>query len=179
MVRLKPCDVPVLETERLVMRGFEEANFPNFAALLSDPVVMKHIGGKPFSVEESWRKYMSLRGAWQLLGFGYWDVFEKDGGQYVGYVGFCDFYREIEPSIEGRPEIGWVVAQRVQGKGYATEAAKASMGWGVPRFEGVKPVCVMDPDYPATKNVAIKCGFEELALTEYHGEPFLIMEHGG
>ena len=176
-MRLKNSVVPVLETDRLIMRGFEESNFLNFAALLSDPRVMKHLGGKPFTQEESWRKYMSLRGAWSLLGFGYWDVFEKSSNEYVGYVGFCDFYRKTEPSIEGRPEIGWALVHEQQRKGYATEAAKAAMNWGVSKFGSGKTVCIMDPNYPATKRVAEKCGFVEMAIIDYQGGSWLLMEH--
>jgi RimJ/RimL family protein N-acetyltransferase len=171
--------VPELETERLTMRGFDRANFHNFADLLADPIVARHIGGKPLSREESWRKYMSLDGSWNLLGFGYWDVFEKTSGSYVGYVGFSEFLRQTEPPIEGRPEIGWVVALDAQGKGYATEAAKATMSWGLHHFDGVRPVCIMETDYPATYRVAEKCGFVKLALTEYHGVEMLLMEHAG
>lgn len=179
MLQQKKSEVPILETDRLVMRSFEESNFSNFAALLSDLRVMLHIGGKPFSEEESWRKYMSLRGAWSLLGFGYWDVFEKSSNEYVGYVGYCDFHRKTEPSIKGRPEIGWVLVYEQQGKGYATEAAKAAMSWGASKFGGVNPVCIMDPNYPATRRVAEKCGFVEMAITDYQGEPWLLMEHLG
>ena len=167
----------MLETHRLLMRGFEESNFLNFAALLRDPRVMKHIGAKLFNEEESWRKYMSLRGAWNLLGFGYWDVFEKNSNEYVGYVGFCDFYRKTVPTIQGRPEIGWVVVYDQQGKGYATEAAKVAMNWGASKFGEVNTVCIMDPNYPATKRVAEKCGFVKMALADYNGESWLLMEH--
>ena len=171
--------VPVLETGRLIMRGFDRNNFPNFAAILADPAAMKHIGGRALSREESWRKYMSLDGSWNLLGFGYWDVFEKATGHYAGHVGFSTFLRQTEPSIEGRPEIGWIVAPDAQGKGYATEAAKAAMAWGLPKFNGVRPVCIMEPDYPATRRVAEKCGFEKLAITLYGGQPMLLMEYRG
>ena len=172
-------DVPVLETERLIMRGFDRANFPNFAALLADPIVVKHIGGKPVSREDAWRKYMSLDGSWNLLGFGAWDVFERNSGTYVGYVGFSEFLRQTVPSIDGRPEIGWVLALEAQGKGYATEAAKAAMAWGLPRFNGARPVCLIEPNYPATYRVAEKCGYVKHALTKYNGLDMLLMEYSG
>jgi RimJ/RimL family protein N-acetyltransferase len=172
-------DVPVFETERLTMRGFDRANFSNFAAVLADPIVAKHIGGKPISREDSWRKYMSLHGSWGLLGFGCWDVFENGSGNYVGYVGFSEYMRQTTPSTEGRPEIGWVLALQAQGKGYATEAAKVALAWGLPRFGGTRPVCIMEPNYPATFRVAEKCGFVKLAMTQYHGNNMLMMEYSG
>jgi RimJ/RimL family protein N-acetyltransferase len=45
-------NVPVLETERLVLRGHTLEDFPAYAAMWADPQVTKFIGGKPFSEEE-------------------------------------------------------------------------------------------------------------------------------
>lgn len=175
-MRLDFDGVPVLETERLIMRGYTLDDLDDFVALRADPLVMEHITGKPDSAEDAWRKFMVGAGMWSLMGLGYWALFERASGAYLGEVGFADFSRKIEPSINGRPEAGWVLRTQAHGKGYATEAMKAALGWGLSKFGGVRPVCIMDPDYAATIRVAEKCGFVELARTVYRDEPCLMME---
>lgn len=178
-MRLEFNGVPVLETERLIMRGYTPDDQDGYVALRCDPVVMKHITGKPDTNDEALRKFATSADMWSMMGIGYWALFEKQSGDYLGEVGFVDLSRDIEPSIKGRPEAGWVLCRAAHGKGYATEAMKAALNWGLPKFGGIMPVCIMDPDYRATKRVAEKCGFEELTRTTYKGEPCLMMEYRG
>src|ERR1700728_4453717 len=99
--------VPVLETERLRLRGHRLDDFAACADMWADPIVTRHIGGQPFSEEESWTRLLRYAGHWALLGFGYWVVHEKDSQRFVGEVGFLNARREIAPSFGGTPEIGW------------------------------------------------------------------------
>jgi len=54
--------VPVLETERLKLRGHRLDDFPACATMWADPAVTRHIGGKPLSTEESWTKFLRYFG---------------------------------------------------------------------------------------------------------------------
>ena len=169
--------VPEITTERLQLRAFRVSDFEPFAAMWADPEVVKHISGKVSDKEESWRRMLSLSGSWPLLGYGYWVVVDKNDEKFVGIAGFGELLREISPSFIGRPEAGWVFARHAHGRGIATEAMQAAMSWGLARFGKVKPVAIVDPDYPATIRVAEKCGFVKGPLTQYHGEPCLILEY--
>jgi RimJ/RimL family protein N-acetyltransferase len=122
-------DIPVLETERLRLRAHRFEDFADCAAMWADPAVARFIGGKPLSEEEAWTKFLRYAGHWALLGFGYWAAEEKATGKFVGEVGFADYKRGIEPSLKGTPEVGWVLAPVFHGKGYATEAVRAVVGW--------------------------------------------------
>ena len=75
--------VPVLETERLKLRGHRLDDFIASAAMWADPNVTRHIGGKPLTEEESWTKFLRYVGHWALLGFGYWVVEEKATGSFL------------------------------------------------------------------------------------------------
>ena len=176
-MKLEFVGVPILETERLILREFRAEDFDDFADMWADPVVVKHISGVVATRGESWGRLMSHAGSWPIVGLGYWVVIEKQTKKFIGIVGFGEMRREIEPSIEGQPEAGWVLAQWAQGKGYATEAMQVAMAWGLSNFGEVKPVCIIDPDYSATKRVAEKCGFVDKVLTTYKGNPTLIMEY--
>ena len=90
-----PRSAPRLETERLILREFRIADLDAHAATLGDPEVMRFIGGKPMSREDSWRRLCSGVGSWQLVGIGPWAVELKADGRMVGHCGFFEFQREI------------------------------------------------------------------------------------
>ena len=126
--------IPVLETERLKLRGHRLDDFAACAAMWADPVVSRQLGRKPFTEEESWTRLLRYVGHWALLGFGYWVVEEKSSGSFAGEVGFADYKRDMQSPVKELPEIGWVLAARAHGKGYATEAARAAIAWGDEHF---------------------------------------------
>jgi RimJ/RimL family protein N-acetyltransferase len=169
-------NIPVIETERLILRVQTTEDFPAFAAMWADPVVTRYIGGTPLNEEESWAKFMRIAGHWALLGFGYWGIFEKTSGKRIGEAGILDVKRNITPSFHGAPEIGWGLLPEVHGKGYATEAARAIIGWAENHFGKVRMVCIIDPDNAPSLRVAARCGFREVSHTMYKGEPTIILE---
>ena len=105
-------EVPALDTERLTMRGHTLADFDECLAMWTDPVVMRHLGGRPLTMEEMWARLLRYAGSWSLLGFGYWVVRERATGRFVGEVGLADLRRDIEPRLGGVPEAGWVLGGR-------------------------------------------------------------------
>lgn len=167
-------DVPVIETARLRLRRHRVEDLADCAALWADPEVVRHISGRPFTEEEVWARLLRYVGHWALLGFGYWLVEERESGAFVGELGFADFHRDIEPALDGMPELGWVLASRAHGRGYATEAARAAVAWGERHFGAARIACIIAPGNHASIRVAEKCGFRLLQLTSYKGEPTLM-----
>ena len=169
-------DVPVIETQRLRLRGHRQDDLRDCAAMWGDASVTRYIGGKPFAREDVWARMLRYTGHWLWMGFGYWAVEELATGSFVGEVGFADFKREIEPSIEGLPEMGWVFACPAQGKGYATEAVRAALNWGETRFGRTRGVCLIHPENAASIRVAQKCGYGEYKRTMYKGQSTILFE---
>ena len=166
--------VPVIATARLTLRGHRVDDFAACAGLWADPGVIRYLGGRAFSAEESWAKLLRYAGLWSLLGFGYWAIEEKESGRFIGELGFADFKREIEPSLAGRPELGWALASAAHGKGYATEAVRAVLAWGDARFGATGTVCLIDPDNGPSLRVAAKAGYREWQRATYKGRPTVI-----
>ena len=163
--------VPVLETARLTLRGHRLDDFAACAAMWADPIVTRHIGGKPFTEEESWARLLRYAGHWDLLGFGYWVAEEKATRQFAGEIGFANYKRSLEPSLDDSPEIGWAFATRSHGQGYATEAARAVIAWGDAHFGGSRTACIIHPENLASIRVAEKLGYRESQRTTYKGQP--------
>ncbi|HEX2777702.1 MAG TPA: GNAT family N-acetyltransferase [Candidatus Acidoferrales bacterium] len=159
-------EVPILESERLKLRGHALDDFVHSAAMWADPEVTRYIGGKPLTEEESWARLLRYVGHWSLLGFGYWVVEEKTTGNFIGEVGFAYYKRDL-PLLKDLPEIGWVFSSQASGKGYATEAVRAASAWGDARFPSAQTACIINPDNLASIRVAQKCGYRQSQLTTY------------
>ena len=167
---------PTLETERLVLRGFYRDDLDAHAATLSDPEVMRHLGGTPTSREDSWRKLMMAVGQWPLLGFGYWAVESKADGRMIGQAGLCDFERGLTPDMSGLPEMGWIFDRSVHGRGIAGEACRAVLDWAG-RALAPSPIwSIISPDNLPSLKLAERLGFEHVTLSEYHGEAIAILK---
>jgi RimJ/RimL family protein N-acetyltransferase len=177
MIRNQICvlDVPVVETERLRLRGHTLGDFAHTQSLWSDEAVTKYIGGKPLTTEECWARFLRYIGHWSLLGFGFWMVEEKESLEFVGEVGFGNFKRELRPSLVDVPEVGWVIATAKQGKGYATEAVGGALHWGQTHFHSSSFACLIHPEHRASIRVATKCGFVPQQMADYKGKPALIL----
>jgi RimJ/RimL family protein N-acetyltransferase len=167
--------IPSLETDRLILRCHTLDDFADSLAMWSDPEVVRYIGGRSFNDEEVWARLLRYAGHWALLGFGYWVVVEKRTGQFIGEVGFADFRREVEPPLDGTPEIGWCLAPRAHGQGYATEAVRAAITWGDSHFGAIRTVCLIAPENTPSLRVAEKSGYQETCRTTYKGQPILIL----
>src|ERR1700683_4448699 len=165
-----PVEVPILEPERLKLRGHGLDDFIHAAAIGPHPEATRYIGGKPLSEEESWARLLRYVGHWSLLGFGYWVVEEKKTGNFIGEVGFADYKRDL-PALKGLPEVGWVFSSQVRGKGYATEAVRAAVAWGDTRFPSARTACIINPDKPAPMPGQEKCAYPESHLTTYNSRP--------
>jgi RimJ/RimL family protein N-acetyltransferase len=165
---------PVLETARLILRPYQAEDLEAQAAVMGDPDVVRHLGGTPFSREDTWRRVLVAPGLWVLLGYGYWAIVSREDGRYLGQLGFADFKRDMSPSIEGLPEIGWIFAPHAQGQGYATEAARAALAWADDVLRAPEIVAIIDAANAASIRVARKIGFNEEGPATYKDEPILL-----
>lgn len=166
--------VPELETPRLRLRAHRAADHAECTAIWSDPAVTRFIGGRPFTAEEVWKRLLQYRGLWDLLGYGYWAAEEKDSGRYIGDIGFADFARELQPSLHGMLECGWVLSPQAHGKGYASEAVAAACAWAATQFPDRPVVCIISPDNQPSIRVAEKAGFTLWQTSVYHDSPTLV-----
>jgi len=167
---------PTLDTARLALRPHTGFDYADVLALWSDPIVTRHIGGRPFTAEECWTRLLRYVGHWAVLGFGYWVVREAATGRFIGEVGFADYHRAIDPPFGDAPEMGWVVAPWAHGQGFASEAVAATLAWADAALPGPRTVCMIDPDNTKSIALAARHGFREYARAPYHGHDVILYE---
>jgi RimJ/RimL family protein N-acetyltransferase len=114
-----------VETERLLLRRWRDADLEPYAAMNADPEVMRFIGdGHVHDRAEAAASLARIRGDWDAHGFGRWAVERHSDGEFAGFCG-PGFLKSF-PELAGEPEIGWRLPRTMWGQGYATEAAIAS-----------------------------------------------------
>ena len=166
--------VPLIETARLRLRAIRSDDLHRWAEVCADPEVVRFLGATGFSREDTWRRLLATAGSWAMLGYGYWGVELREGGPMIGHVGFGDFKRDMKPSIEGLPEMGWVFAREAHGQGYASEAVAAAMVWADQELEEREIAAIISHGNIASIRVAEKAGFTEREGATYRGEPILL-----
>lgn len=142
---------PVLFTPRLVLRVPQEQDFDSFAAMCSDADTMRFVGGQ-MGRAQAWRLFCTLVGAWHIRGWSMFSVIERDSGRWVGRIGPW--------TPEGWPgnEVGWGVAREFAGKGYAYEAAVASIDYAVDVLGWDDVMHTIDPDNLPSIRLAERLG---------------------
>lgn len=163
-------DIPVIETQRLILRGHRLEDFEALAAMWADPQVARFIMGTPATREESWARLLRYAGHWRLLGFGFWAVELKAGASFIGDVGFANWQRQITPSLDAMPESGWVFSSTAHGRGIATEAVQAALAWADRHLDGQTTTCIIGVDNLASIRVAKKTGYQEYARAQFKGK---------
>lgn len=166
--------VPEIETARLRLRAIRSDDLDHWASVCTAPEVVRHLGAAAFSREDTWRRLLATAGCWAMLGYGYWAVERREGGPMIGHAGFADFKRDMTPSIEGLPEMGWVFARDAHGQGYASEVVAAALAWAGEALKGREIVAIISHDNAASIRVAEKAGFGLREEALYKGEPILL-----
>jgi RimJ/RimL family protein N-acetyltransferase len=119
--------VPRVETDRLVLRGFLDRDRAPFAALNADARVMEHFPNA-LTRGESDELVDRFGQRWDEDGLGLWAVERRDDGAFLGFTGLAPprFEADFTPCVE----VGWRLAAEAWGHGYATEAARAALAFG-------------------------------------------------
>ena len=166
----KFCVAPTLTTDRLSLRALRAEDIDALSALWADPDVTRFIGGHALSREDTWRKALTASALWPIVGYGYWIAERKDDGKLVGQLGFADFKRDMTPSVEGEPELGYVFASEVHGTGIAGEACQAAVAWADAHLIQPTFAALISPDNAPSIRLAGKLGFERHPDAAYRGE---------
>ena len=155
---------PVLETKRLILRGWRSSDRTPFAAMNADPRVMEFLPS-PLSVEESNRLADRIEEHFERHGFGLCAVETRADGKLAGFVGLNipSFEVHFTPCVE----IGWRLAFDYWGLGLATEGARAVMRYG---FDVLKLQEIVSFTVPG--NVRSRRVMEKLGMTHDPADDF-------
>ena len=155
-------------TARLRFREMAEADLDLMAGLLGDPEVMRFYP-RPKTREEAREWIAWNRRNYATHGYGLWIV-ETHEGRFVGDCGLT-----WQPVGEVRHlEVGYHVVPALQGRGYATEAARACVDLATGPIGAGHVIAIIDPANRASRAVAAKLGMRVAQETAVRGRPAVI-----
>ncbi|MBA4495739.1 GNAT family N-acetyltransferase [Paenactinomyces guangxiensis] len=160
----------MLETERIYFRPYQSGDLDFVISLWRDPEVVRYIGdGKiktKAEIQEIFSRWVEKRGQ----GFGLHLAVLKQTGEYLGHAGIVP--QEVDGKMEW--EIGYWLAKKYWGQGYASEAAAAFRDYAFTKLKIKRLVCIIQPDHLASIKVAEKIGMSKEKETLFQSIPVVI-----
>lgn len=164
--------IPVLETGRLILRGWRSEDVGPFVQFFADEQLSQFVGG-PLAPGRAWQMMATQIGHWSIRGFGMWAVEEKNGVEFAGYCGLW------EPGDWPETEIGWIFLRQHHGKGFATEAASRVRAYAYDELKRNTLVSYIHPENEASKRVAKRLGAVFERTIELRGTVVEAFRHPG
>ena len=156
--------IPTLETPRLCLRAWRETDLEPFADLNADERVMEYFPRALDRAESDGLAALISQG-FARNGFGVWAVELPGIADFIGYVGLGmpRFQAHFTPCLE----IGWRLAFDHWGQGYATEGARAALGYGFETLDYDEIVAFTVPDNRRSRRVMEKLGMSHDASEDF------------
>jgi RimJ/RimL family protein N-acetyltransferase len=120
------------ETDRLILREWGAGDADRFYEVMNTPAVMRHLGG--VQDRATWDAAAGrILGFQRDFGHTFWLMERKNDGELLGFCGLKRVNAE-GTVLTGQFEIGWRLRESAWGKGYAKEAAIASLDLAFAQF---------------------------------------------
>jgi len=112
----------ILETDRLILRTWNDSDLQPMCALNQDPKVMEYFPGLQ-GLEATKNLIVRINNHFEKHGYTLYATERKDSGEFIGFIGL--FIPYFEAHFTPATEIGWRLSSKHWGQGFATEGAKA------------------------------------------------------
>jgi [ribosomal protein S5]-alanine N-acetyltransferase len=153
-----------IETQRLVLREFQQEDFRELAPILADPQVMKFSPTGVISIAQTQERIKGFITCYKAFGFGKWALILKESHQLIGYCGIA--VDRIDKKDE--KELGYRLDSRFWGQGLATEAAAAAIQCGFEQFKLLYILGIVERANTASVRVLEKIGMRYEKTTVFH-----------
>jgi [ribosomal protein S5]-alanine N-acetyltransferase len=159
-----------LTTERLHLRPFTRGDEVAIHAVYADPEVMRFVGhGAHRTSAETAGALRTYRDVLERHGYSFLAVIERSSGALVGDGGLHPL-AGVGPDVE----LGYTLARRVWGRGYATELGRALVEYAFTVLRVPRVVAQVEPANTASRHVLAKLGMVERETRTAYGRPHLL-----
>lgn len=161
-----------IETERLILREFEESDVEGMFAMDSDPAVHVYLGNKPVkNLEQSLSDIRFIQQQYKEFGVGRLAVILKESNEFIGWGGFKyinTYYRE---GYTNYYDLGYRFAQKYWGNGYGYETALSTLQYGFDQMNLNKIIGIADQANLGSCRILEKIGLIKTATFEFENVP--------
>ena len=148
------------ETERLILREILPIDRNGLFAIDSDPDVNIYLGNNPVkTIEQTDDIIKFIRKQYVDNGIGRWAMVEKSTNNFIGWAGL-KLIKELTNNRIDYYDLGYRLNKSYWGKGFATEAAKATLNYGFNTLNLNEIYAIADSKNIASRNVIEKVGFK-------------------
>ncbi len=160
-----------IETPRLIIRALLPEDKLGMFELDSNPQVHRFLGNNPVQTVEQINEVIAfVRQQYIDNGIGRWAIIEKQTNEFVGWTGF-KLMKEKVNGYFNFIDFGYRLKEKFWGLGYATEAGKAALLYGLEHFHFAPVYGMTDINNHASRNVLEKLGFKLIEVFDYDGMP--------
>jgi RimJ/RimL family protein N-acetyltransferase len=156
-------EIPVLRTERLVLRAFRAGDLDAWAAMEADPDVRRYRGNNLRTRDEAWGAMEASLGQWALRRYGLFALELAADRQFVGFAGI------LHPADWPEAELAYSLAQPYWGRGLAVEAARAARDWAFAQHGFSRLASFILPENTRSIRVAARLGAVREGMVELRG----------
>jgi RimJ/RimL family protein N-acetyltransferase len=146
----------MIETPRLTLRNWQDSDRLPFNAMGRDPAVMEHLGPLQSQADTD-AAITRLQTVAAAHGHTFWVIERREDAEFLGFCGLKIAPEQI-PGIEDAVEIGWRLRSDSWGKGYAREAAQASLDWGWANLAIDRIIAITTPDNVRSQGLMLRLG---------------------
>ncbi|MBE9167054.1 GNAT family N-acetyltransferase [Pleurocapsales cyanobacterium LEGE 06147] len=154
-----------LETQRLILREFQQEDLCQLAPILANPQVMKFSPTGILSFQQTRTKINGFIASYKKNGFGKWAVIFKESNRLIGYCGIA--VEQID-NVDER-ELGYRLDPAFWGRGLATEAASIVIQYGFEQLRFPHILGIVERENMASVRVLEKLGMKYKRKTVFHG----------
>lgn len=157
----------LIETERLLLRPLIASDLEPYAALMADAEVVRHLGGKPYTRDETARALAVMMDRFANDGYGQVAIVRKDDRRFLGRCGLLVWElpawrptSHLQAYGPTETEIAWRLGRAYWGHGYATEAAAAVRDYAFATLDLTRLISLVTPANSPSIAVARRIGME-------------------
>jgi RimJ/RimL family protein N-acetyltransferase len=161
--------IPVIETDRLILRAPTLADHAPLCTYFQDP--RSRWNGGPLDAVAVGRALMAMVGQWHLRGFGLWFLESRATHSFAGFAGI------ILPFDWPEPELGYAVTAGHEGKGIAAEAVTAARQAAATRFGLTRLPSYIAPENTRSQALAGRLGATLETVISLRGTPAQVWRH--
>ncbi len=153
-----------LSQQKIILRPIAVHDTDWFIKIYSNPIIMREIyDGSIMPREAAIDRVNQFLQNWQIHQFGVWMITAKDDPSKI--IGYCVFryFEKINPTLDGKIELGYILDQPFWGKGYATQAVKHCIEIGFELHHFNRTLATILPQNIASQKIVLKAGMKHIA----------------